>query len=115
MMQHRYPFVLLYLQMEPEVLDVNVHPRKMELRFQNNELVFAAVKEALVHALSHKELIPQVELAGSGGRAKKEEEKQRKKTLNLSPEHFETKRMGLYEKTLKQLTYMPEDTILLEM
>lgn len=72
MMQHRYPFVLLYLQMEPEVLDVNVHPRKMELRFQNNELVFAAVKEALVHALSHKELIPQVELAGSGGRAKKE-------------------------------------------
>ena len=67
MMQHRYPFVLLYLQMEPEVLDVNVHPRKMELRFQNNELVFAAVKEALVHALSHKELIPQVELAGSGG------------------------------------------------
>ena len=114
MMQHRYPFVLLYLQMEPEVLDVNVHPRKMELRFQNNELVFAAVKEALVHALSHKELIPQVELAGSGGRAKKEEEKQRQKTLNLSPEPFETKRMGLYEQTLKQLTSMPEDAFLRE-
>lgn len=114
MMQHRYPFVLLYLQMEPEVLDVNVHPRKMELRFQNNELVFAAVKEALVHALSHKELIPQVELDDSGGRAKKEEEKQRQKTLDLSPEPFETRRMGLYEQTLKQLTSMPEDVFLRE-
>ncbi len=114
MMQHRYPFVLLYLQMEPEVLDVNVHPRKMELRFQDNELVFAAVKEALVHALSHKELIPRVELAGSEGQAKKEEEKQRRKTLDLSPEPFETKRMGLYEQTLKQLTSMPEDAFLRE-
>ena len=33
MMQHKYPFVLLHISIEPEYLDVNVHPTKMELRF----------------------------------------------------------------------------------
>lgn len=114
MMQHKYPFVMLYLQMEPEFLDVNVHPRKMELRFQNGELVFAAVKDALSSALSHKELIPRVEFTDSFKQERKEEEKQRKKVLTSSPEPFETKRMGLYEQTLKQLTSMPEDAFLRE-
>lgn len=114
MMQHKYPFVMLYLQMEPEFLDVNVHPRKMELRFQNGELVFAAVKDSLSCALSHKELIPQVELTDSFKKERKEEEMQRRKTQASSPEPFETKRMGLYEQTLKQLTSMPEDAFLRE-
>lgn len=114
MMQHKYPFVMLYLQMEPEFLDVNVHPRKMELRFQNNEQVFNAVKNALSYALSHKELIPQVELSSVSSQEKKEEERQRSKALSSSPEPFEQKRIGIYEQTLKQLTSMPEDGFLRE-
>ncbi|WP_320955883.1 DNA mismatch repair endonuclease MutL, partial [Enterocloster asparagiformis] len=38
MMQHKYPFTLLHFSIEPEFLDVNVHPTKMELRFRDGEL-----------------------------------------------------------------------------
>lgn len=114
MMQHKYPFVMLHLQIEPEFLDVNVHPTKMELRFQNNELVFTAVRDALSSALFHRELIPQVEFSASTNEEKKEAERQRMKALSSSPEPFEQRRTGLYEQTLKQLTSMPEDGFLRE-
>lgn len=40
LMQHNFPFVLLYLTLPPESIDVNVHPAKMDIRFhQENELV----------------------------------------------------------------------------
>lgn len=40
LMQHKYPFVLLHLKIEPEYLDVNVHPTKMELRFREEEEIY---------------------------------------------------------------------------
>lgn len=62
MMQHKYPFTLLHFTIEPEFLDVNVHPTKMELRFRDSELMFRLVRDAVSQALEYKELIPQVEL-----------------------------------------------------
>ena len=62
MMQHKYPFTMLHLSIDPQTLDVNVHPTKMELRFSDGERVFRAVFQAVGQALAHKELIPQVEL-----------------------------------------------------
>lgn len=62
MMQHKYPFTLLHFTINPELLDVNVHPTKMELRFQDAEMVFRLVKEELERALQQKELIPKVTL-----------------------------------------------------
>ena len=62
MMQHKYPFTLLHFTIEPEFLDVNVHPTKMELRFRDSELMFRMVRDALSQALDHRELIPKVEL-----------------------------------------------------
>lgn len=114
MMQHKYPFVMLHFIMEPESLDVNVHPTKMELRFRDGELVYQMVRNAVAQALAHKELIPQVELAEQDPAARREAEKERSRTLASSPEPFEKKRMGLYEQTLKQLTSMPEDGFLKE-
>lgn len=60
MIQHKYPFTLLHISIEPELLDVNVHPTKMELRFQDGELIFRAVRDAISDALMHRELIPEV-------------------------------------------------------
>ena len=57
MMQHKYPFTMLHFKIEPEFLDVNVHPTKMELRFQNGENVFRMVRDTVAEALRHKELI----------------------------------------------------------
>ena len=62
MMQHKYPFTLLHFSIEPEFLDVNVHPTKMELRFRDGELMFKTVLNAVGEALSHRELIPLVSL-----------------------------------------------------
>lgn len=87
MMQHKYPFTMLHFQIEPEFLDVNVHPTKMELRFQNGEQVFRMVRDTVAEALRHKELIPKVAL---------EEERERKPVLEKKipiPEPFEQKRM----------------------
>lgn len=59
-MQHKYPFTALHIEIEPELLDVNVHPSKMELRFANAPYLFDALKSAVSDALSHRELIPEV-------------------------------------------------------
>lgn len=88
MMQHKYPFTMLHFKIEPEFLDVNVHPTKMELRFQNGENIFRMVRDTVAEALRHKELIPKVELV--------EEERARKpvpeKRIPI-PEPFEQNRM----------------------
>lgn len=62
MMQHRYPFVCLSIQIDGTMLDVNVHPTKMELRFSNQNLVYDTIQQAVKDALSGKELIPEVTL-----------------------------------------------------
>lgn len=62
MMQHKYPFTLLHLTVEPEFIDVNVHPSKMELRFKDGENMYRVICQVVVDALSGKELIPNVSL-----------------------------------------------------
>lgn len=70
MMQHRYPFVCLDIKIDGKLLDVNVHPTKMELRFSDQNLVYEAVREAVQSALSGRELIPEAAVPAPGtGRA----------------------------------------------
>lgn len=61
-MMHQYPFVALNFEVNPEIIDVNVHPTKMELRFSNNEYVYSFTMRTLREALSGRELIPKVTL-----------------------------------------------------
>lgn len=93
MMQHKYPFTLLHFSIEPEFLDVNVHPTKMELRFRDGELMFKTVLNAVGAALSHRELIPLVSLEEKRAR----EEAQQKERLTPRPEPFETRRRQTLE------------------
>lgn len=94
MMQHKYPFTMLQLTIEPEFLDVNVHPTKMELRFQNGEQMFSMVRDALSDALAHKELIPEVSLDEKQQRQEEKELRRltREKRIPI-PEPFERRRM----------------------
>lgn len=62
MMQHKYPFTMLHFQIDPQTLDVNVHPTKMELRFSDGEFIYNQAMNAVANALAHKELIPDVNL-----------------------------------------------------
>lgn len=85
LMLHQYPFTVLYFEMDGELFDVNVHPTKMELRFQNGEIIYDTLKSSLEKVLYHKDLIPKVPIA--------EEKKPQKPTmLKTAPEPFETKR-----------------------
>ena len=61
-MQHKYPFTVLHFKVDGENIDVNVHPTKMEVRFQKQQEIYNAVYEAIVKALHHEELIPHVEV-----------------------------------------------------
>lgn len=58
LMQHRFPFTVLKIDISPERIDVNIHPKKSEIRFSDDEAVFNAVYEAVKNTLSHRELIP---------------------------------------------------------
>ncbi len=60
LMQHQYPFCVLYFTFQGESLDVNVHPTKMELRFDNNQEVYQYLCDGLHEILSQKEMIPEV-------------------------------------------------------
>jgi len=92
MMQHQYPFCVLYFTMDTELLDVNVHPTKMELRFSNNEEVYRKLYQTIRDVLTHKEFIPAVPVE------EKKEEKRPVITGSL-PEPFETKRLHIPPQT----------------
>ena len=89
MMQHKYPFTLLHFTIDPGFLDVNVHPTKMELRFKDQELIYKTVFHAISAALSHKELIPEVEL---GEKQAEKNIPQLKPVRIREPEPFEVNR-----------------------
>ena len=100
MMQHKYPFTMLHFTVEPEYIDVNVHPSKMELRFKDGEFLYKTVCQMIQGGLSGRELIPQVEITGRDeekkeiGRSGAGSEASGKETSHRAPEPFEKKRMA---------------------
>lgn len=60
MMQHQYPFTVLYFDFPGNLLDVNVHPTKMELRFDHNQEIYKELCDTIFAILSHRDLIPSV-------------------------------------------------------
>lgn len=61
LMQNKFPFVVIHFQVDGEKIDVNVHPTKMEMRFQRQQDVYNIVYEGVHRTLLEPELIPQVE------------------------------------------------------
>lgn len=88
LMQHKFPFVSLHIQMEGNDLDVNVHPSKMEVRFARGTEVYDAVYETVHKALTTREMIQTVPFG--------KEESVRKQSSLVKPgdipEPFEMKR-----------------------
>lgn len=67
MMQHKFPFAVLAFEIDGEQVDVNVHPTKMELRFQKQQEVYNTVFEGVHRRLLEPELIPRVEVPEPAG------------------------------------------------
>lgn len=87
LMQHKYPFTLVHLELDPEAVDVNVHPNKMDVRFTDSMEVYDFISSSIAAALRVREMIPEAVLA----------EEQKRKTaekLEKAPEPFEVKRQA---------------------
>ena len=57
LMQHKFPFAILFLDLTPNLVDVNVHPQKLEVRFQNRDSIYQAVFNSVNKTLSEANLI----------------------------------------------------------
>ena len=62
LMVGRYPQAILFLELPPEMVDVNVHPTKAEVRFRDSELVFTGVQRAVRRALLAHTPVPGLDL-----------------------------------------------------
>lgn len=62
LMQHRFPFFVLYIDMDPKDVDVNVHPSKMEVRFKDNIYISDLISSAVASKLKVTEMIPETVL-----------------------------------------------------
>lgn len=91
-MQHRYPFTVLHFTVAPELVDINVHPQKMEIRFSDAQGIYQSVYHAISEALKHKEFIPEVSLAAPASKAVPKKGQNTAKPVR-EPEMFEKKRM----------------------
>ena len=91
LMQHKFPFCVLHIDMDFTALDVNVHPAKLEVRFNDNLHFQEFITRAIAYTLKNREMISSVSL----------DDKQSKSTnvsYEKSPEFFEEERIS--EKTL---------------
>lgn len=97
LMQHQYPFTVLYFEIDSSLLDVNVHPTKMELRFSNQQELYREVQNVLSAALVHRDIIPEVPVD-----TPKKNEMEVPKIEKVMPEPFEQKRLEEIRKAVRK-------------
>lgn len=103
-MQHKYPFAVLQISIQGTLLDVNVHPTKMELRFSNGEAVYQFLSQLLREAINQRELVYQVTL-DQEREAKKQQKLEKKAYLDSgkkAPEPFERKRLEAVKQAIQK-------------
>ncbi len=95
LMQHRFPFAVLHLRVDGALVDVNVHPNKMELRFSNGEEIYRQLRDLIRRALSERELIAEVSVNEDADKGKGSA----RSTIDKKeiPEPFEEKRRARAE------------------
>jgi DNA mismatch repair protein MutL len=87
-MVHKYPFTAFNINIDQELIDVNVHPTKMEVRFNNEEIVYDSINKGIYEALRNIDLIPEVSLNNKNTKETKKE------VLKDIPEPFEKNRLS---------------------
>ena len=56
-----YPFYVLFLDLDPQKIDINVHPQKLEVKFDNEKNIYNFVQAVAKKSLGHYDLIPNIE------------------------------------------------------
>lgn len=104
-MVHKFPFVVLNLEVDSKLLDVNVHPRKMEMRYSRGEELYKFIFEEIRAVLLQKELIPEVSKAPEKGK------KASMGKGSSAPEPFEVKRKAQMQAELQSNRPVADSTV----
>jgi len=56
-----FPFFAIFLELDPAKFDVNVHPTKQEIKFEDEKIVYAFIKSAIRHALAQFSIAPAID------------------------------------------------------
>ncbi|MCR5032664.1 MAG: DNA mismatch repair endonuclease MutL [Lachnospiraceae bacterium] len=101
LMQHQYPFVVLHIQIDPDLIDVNVHPTKMDVRFSNSQYVFDFLAGNIAGTLKINDMVPDTILSTEKTREeiKEEVQKEQEALKQSAAEPFEVQRIKLQEVT----------------
>lgn len=91
LMQHKYPFVVLYFDIDPTKIDVNVHPTKMDIRINEPMQFLAFIRDTVKDNLSGKPFISPMDIAPY--EKTKQQVAQEKELTAQVPQPFEKKRM----------------------
>lgn len=59
---NRFPCFILFIELDPSTIDVNIHPTKQEIKFANQSTVFSMIDEAVKYALFSSLSIPKIEI-----------------------------------------------------
>ena len=82
---NRYPIVVLEIEVDPSLIDVNIHPTKMDIKFSKMDMLMELISNMIKKVLDKKTLIPEVEVS----RPKLEEEKVIKSVKEDKPKYQE--------------------------
>ena len=93
LMQHKFPFAVLYFTIDTDKVDVNVHPTKMDIRITDSQKYYDFIVKSISDTLSKPEMIPNIEQAENLSKTPKREVVER----STVPEPFEQKRMDEYK------------------
>ena len=93
LMQHKFPFAVLYFTIDTDKVDVNVHPTKMDIRITDSLKIYDFIVKSISENLSKPEMIPNIEQSENLTKAPKRETVDR----SVVPEPFEQKRMEEYK------------------
>lgn len=80
---NRYPIVVLNIKADPTLIDVNIHPTKMDVKFSKTEELLELVGQIIKDKLSQKTLIPHIETSNPDQEPKEIQEKYEEQTLDL--------------------------------
>lgn len=96
LMQHKFPFTVLNIEIDSTKVDVNVHPNKLDVRFDEPEKIFAMISSLIAEGLKHREMIAPVTLSSAKEEAselKAEKLEIKKEMPSKAPEPFEKQRI----------------------
>lgn len=60
-----YPFFILFIKIDPTKIDINVHPSKLEAKFENEQLIYSSILTAVKEALTSKDVSPSLEFSSN--------------------------------------------------